>query len=96
VPLPAAGSQAAQTNTGRKRRADEDPRQWIPEGVQAAVEEDREVAAAGQELLAGRGVCWKQPCLPCRCLTRGLAWQRQEASPGYLSHSRSWAPSAPW
>lgn len=30
------------------------------------------------------------------CLTQDLARQRQEAGCGYLSHSKSWAPSAPW
>lgn len=46
VPLPVAGSQAAQTNTGCKCRVYGGHGHWMPEGVQAAVEEEREVAAS--------------------------------------------------
>lgn len=44
--LPATGSQAPQTNTGCKCRVYGDHRHWVPGGVQAAVEEEREGAAS--------------------------------------------------
>lgn len=46
MPLPAAGLQAAQSNTGCTCRVYRDYKHWMPEGVQAAVVEEREVAAS--------------------------------------------------
>lgn len=48
MPLTAAESQAGRNNTGCKCRARGAHKHWMPEGVQAAVEEETEVAASSQ------------------------------------------------
>ena len=87
--LPATGLQAAQTNTGCKCRVCGHHGHWMPESVQGAVEEGRELAASSHS--AEGFVEHKKNQQDSSCLQAGGMWGWLEAAlpAQLLPHTRS-------